>query len=75
MPTPSTSFNFHPTRNLTLRITSLARVRDGSFCLELSEGGHHFRIFFASGEALTEFSENLQEGVLDARMAQEGALT
>ena len=65
-----TSFNFHPTQDLSVKVHSL-KVGT-TYCLAMKEGGHDLTIFFSDGEALTEFSDNLQQKILDARMAEEG---
>ena len=78
MTVATTSFNFHPTRDLDVKVASLNELtptHSDIYCVELAEGGHHVTIFFSSGEALTEFSDSLQQKILDARMAQEGMPT
>jgi hypothetical protein len=76
--TASTSFNLHPTQDLKVRVSALYTVSprpSDTFCVDLNEHGLQITIFFSDGEALTKFSEDLQQQVLDARMAQEGVQT
>ena len=72
--TASTSFNLHPTQELKVKVSALypasPRPSD-TFTVDLKEEGLQITIFFSDGEALTQFSEDLQQQVLDARIAQE----
>ena len=75
MSNSSISFNFHPTQDLDVRVSSLNRFtasQNDTYYVELNEEGQHVTIFFSDGEALTKFSDNLQQKILDARMAEEG---
>ena len=73
--TASTNFNLHPTQDLKVEVRALypesPRPSD-TFTVDLKEDGLQITIFFSDGETLTKFSEDLQQQVLDARMAQEG---
>jgi len=73
--TASTSFNLHPTQDLKVKVSALypeSPKASDTFIVDLNEDGLQITIFFSDGEALTKFSEDLQQQVLDARMAQEG---
>ena len=73
--TASANFNFHPTQDLHVKVSALylESPRPSDTCtVKMKEDGHQVTIFFSDGETLTKFSEDLQQQVLDARMAQEG---
>ena len=48
-----TSFNFHPTQDLNVKVTALNDLTprpNETFCVELNENGHYITLFFSSGE-------------------------
>ena len=73
--TAISGFDLHPTQDLKVEVRALypesPRPSD-TFTVKMKEDGHQVTIFFSDGETLTKFSEDLQQQVLDARMAQEG---
>mgnify|MGYP003667770802 FL=1 len=72
--TAISGFDLHPTQDLKVEVRALypESPTKNTFTVRMMEDGHHISIFFSDGEALTKFSEDLQQQVLDARMAQEG---
>ena len=72
--TASTSFDLHPTQDLKVEVRALypESPTNDTFTVKMREDRHQITIFFSDGETLTKFSEDLQQQVLDARMAQEG---